>query len=58
MKHPQSRGDSSTLMDTLYLHEILFCSELRQEFSELCSSFTTAMQNLSRTQPTVVEQVG
>ena len=44
MKHPQSRGDSSTLMDTLYLHEILFCSELRQEFSELCSSFTTAMQ--------------
>jgi putative nucleotidyltransferase with HDIG domain len=31
-------------MDTLHLHEIPFFSELRQEFSELCSSFTLAMK--------------
>ena len=31
-------------MDTLHLHEISFFSELRQEFSELFSSFIPAMK--------------
>ena len=31
-------------MNTLRLHEIPFFSELRQEFSEICSSFTPAMK--------------
>jgi len=31
-------------MDTLHLHEISLFYELRQEFSEICSSFTPAMK--------------
>jgi putative nucleotidyltransferase with HDIG domain len=44
MKQPQSRVDPSTPMDTLYMHEISFFSELRHELSELFSSVIPAMQ--------------
>lgn len=44
LKQPQSIVDTPTPVDALHLHNIPLFYELRQEFSEIFSSFTPAMK--------------
>jgi putative nucleotidyltransferase with HDIG domain len=44
LKQPQSIADIPTPVDTLHMHNIPLFYELRQEFSEIFSSFTPAMK--------------